>query len=277
MLSLPTGLFSFQFRSVDGLDAMLENGMWFIHNNLLILKKWNPDVNLLIEDVGNVSVWVKLNGVPVMVFSEDGLSAITTKLGTPLIIDSYTSDMCLQSWGRSSYTRAMIELLADVELKDTIVVAFPKLTREGLYTWTSNLASKEANHSGSSLWNVETSSPSNTSIVDKMGKFEKLLIDGKDTLVDDEGKPLKKVDYPGDHDIEDEVQSADNDMTRILALEKVGFGINSLLKQQRDSYENADYDYDLYEDDIYDGQEIPDKIQSINEKLDIKVRGRKKK
>ncbi|GJX36657.1 reverse transcriptase domain-containing protein [Tanacetum coccineum] len=31
---------------------------------------------------------------------------------------------------RSSYARAMIELLADVELKDTIVVAFPKLTKE---------------------------------------------------------------------------------------------------------------------------------------------------
>ncbi|GKD76249.1 hypothetical protein Tco_1334531, partial [Tanacetum coccineum] len=31
---------------------------------------------------------------------DDGLSAITTKLGTPLILDSYTSDMCIQSWGR---------------------------------------------------------------------------------------------------------------------------------------------------------------------------------
>ncbi|GKB31579.1 hypothetical protein Tco_0870980 [Tanacetum coccineum] len=100
MLSSPTGLFSFQFRSVDGLDVMLEN--------------------------------VKLHGVLVMVFSKDGLSAIATKLGTPLILDTYTSDMCLQSWGMSSYARAMIELLANMELKDTIVVAFPKLTKEGM-------------------------------------------------------------------------------------------------------------------------------------------------
>ncbi|GKE11394.1 hypothetical protein Tco_1414945, partial [Tanacetum coccineum] len=43
-------------------------------------------------------------------------------------------DMCMQSWGRSSYARAMIELRADVELKDNIVVTMPKITREGYYT-----------------------------------------------------------------------------------------------------------------------------------------------
>ncbi|GJV10682.1 hypothetical protein Tco_1352223 [Tanacetum coccineum] len=93
MFSPSSGLFSFQFSSMDGLDAMLENGPY-----------------------------------------EDGLSVIATKLGTPLMLDSYTSDMRMQSWGRSSYARVMIELRADVELKDNIVVAMPKITREGHYT-----------------------------------------------------------------------------------------------------------------------------------------------
>ncbi|GKC48241.1 RNA-directed DNA polymerase, eukaryota, reverse transcriptase zinc-binding domain protein [Tanacetum coccineum] len=86
------------------------------------------------EDVGTVPVWVKLHGVPVTAFSEDGLSAIVTKLGTPLMFDFYTSDMCMQSLGRSSFARVMIELRADVELKDHIVVVMPKITREGHYT-----------------------------------------------------------------------------------------------------------------------------------------------
>ncbi|GKC45112.1 cytokinin dehydrogenase 3-like protein, partial [Tanacetum coccineum] len=103
MFSSSTGLFSFQFSSMDGLDAML------------------------------VNVWVKLHGVPVTAFSEDGLSSISTKLCTPLMLDSYTFDMCMQSWGRSSYARVMIELRADVELKDNIAVAMPKITREGHY------------------------------------------------------------------------------------------------------------------------------------------------
>ncbi|GKD66346.1 hypothetical protein Tco_1308454, partial [Tanacetum coccineum] len=65
---------------------------------------------------------------------EDGLSAIATKLGSPLMLDSYTTDMCMQSWGRSSYARAMIELRADVELKDNTVAVMPKFFREGYYT-----------------------------------------------------------------------------------------------------------------------------------------------
>nr|GEW49616.1 hypothetical protein [Tanacetum cinerariifolium] len=111
----PSGkkLLSFQFSSMDGLDAMLENGPWFIWNNPVILKKYDPDENLL---------------------NEDGLSAIATKMGTPLMLDSYTSDMCMQSWGRSSYARVMVELRADVELKDNIAVAMPKITRKGHYT-----------------------------------------------------------------------------------------------------------------------------------------------
>ncbi|GKE57961.1 cytokinin dehydrogenase 3-like protein, partial [Tanacetum coccineum] len=117
---------------MDGLDVMLENGPWFIRNKMLILKKWHPDENLLKEDV---LVWVKLHGVPVTAFSEDSLSAIATKLDTPLMLDSYTSDMYMKSWGRSSYARVMIELRANVELKDNIVVAMLKITREGHYTY----------------------------------------------------------------------------------------------------------------------------------------------
>ncbi|GJW10170.1 hypothetical protein Tco_1575997 [Tanacetum coccineum] len=99
----------------------------------------------------------------------------------------------------------------------------------------------------------------------------------KKNLVDDEGKLLKKVVYLGDHDSDDEVESVDNDMTRFLASERVGFDNNSLLEQWRDTYENVDYDYDPYDDDMYEGHEISDKIQSICDNLDIKVRGRKKK
>nr|GFB84466.1 hypothetical protein [Tanacetum cinerariifolium] len=68
--------------SMHRLDAMLENGPWFIRNKPLILKKWHPYENLLKEDVSTVLVWVQLHGVPVTAFSEDGLSAIATKLGS---------------------------------------------------------------------------------------------------------------------------------------------------------------------------------------------------
>nr|GEV77791.1 copia protein [Tanacetum cinerariifolium] len=101
MLNSSNRLFFFHFSSEDGLDAMLEN------------------------------VWVKFHGVPRTAFSEDGLSVIATKQGTPLMLDSYTFDMCKQSWGRPSYARAMIDLRADEELKDSIMVDMTKLVGEG--------------------------------------------------------------------------------------------------------------------------------------------------
>ncbi|GJW90832.1 hypothetical protein Tco_0168385 [Tanacetum coccineum] len=251
---------------------------------------------------------------------------------------------------RSSYARAMIELRADVGLKDTIMEECPKnpglgvaknlkkpshaprgvpvgskvgskptkeyrhvskkptantsgtkkkgmeSTKEvsnlnpfdvlnlvkndgdlGTNWGTSNLANNGANSSGSSFWNVETSSTSTTLIVDKIMMLEKLITEGKVTLVDDDGKPLKKVDYLGDHDSEDEVESVDNDMARSMASERVGFGTKSLLEQWRDTYESDDYDEDPYDDDIYEAHDLPNKIQDICDNLDIRVRGRRKK
>ncbi|GJU39105.1 hypothetical protein Tco_1192062 [Tanacetum coccineum] len=98
---------------------------------------------------------------------------------------------------------------------------------------TLNLASKKANSSGSSFWNVESNSTSTTPIVDKIDKIERLVIDEKVALVVDEGKPLAKVDSLGYHDSEDEVASVVNEMTNFLASKKVGYGTNSLLEQLR--------------------------------------------
>ncbi|GJR42217.1 retrotransposon protein, putative, ty1-copia subclass [Tanacetum coccineum] len=319
---------------MDGLDSMLENGPWFIRNNPLILKKWNPDVNLMKEDVVNVLVWVKLHGIPISAFTEDGLSAIATDIGTLLMLDSYTSNMCIQSWGRSSYARALIEIRDDVKLKDTIVVAMPKLIGEGFYTCTvrveyewkpsrcaccmvfghiqkecpknpglslaknlkkpsqasrgvlvgSNVGFKPAkkyrpvakkptaNASGNKKKGEEpTKEVSNSNpfvVLNSVVNDEEFGTNGGAsnlasngailveplTLVDNDGKPLKKVDYPGDHDSDDEVYSADNDMARSMATKRVGFGTQKLLDQWRDSYENGDYDEDPYDDDMYEGR-----------------------
>ncbi|GJY87162.1 hypothetical protein Tco_0501790 [Tanacetum coccineum] len=47
-----------------------------IANFHTLLAQRTPDANLLKEDVGNVPVWLKPHNVPIMVFSEDGLSSI---------------------------------------------------------------------------------------------------------------------------------------------------------------------------------------------------------
>ncbi|GJV29467.1 putative ribonuclease H-like domain-containing protein [Tanacetum coccineum] len=220
MLNLSTGLFFFQFSSIDGLDSMLENGLW------------------------------------------------------------------------SSYARALIEFWADVELKDTIVVSMPKLVGEQFYTYTIHVEyewkpprysdvvknlkkpsqaprgapvgpnvgfkpAKQFYRSVSKKTNANTNGNKKKDVeLAKEVIKRPILVDlrsgmRKVNLVDDEGRPLEKVDSSGDHDSKDEVKSVDNEVASFLALKKVGYGTKS--------------------------QEIPCKIQSIYDNLDINVRGRKKK
>ncbi|GJR35481.1 hypothetical protein Tco_1211165 [Tanacetum coccineum] len=129
-------------------------------------------------------------------------------------------------------------------------------------TWARITASQEVNSSGSSFWNVDSSSPSTAPIIEKIDKIEKLIIDGKVTLVDDEGNPLEKVVSLGDYDSEDEVASVDNEMASFLA-KKDSYGTQSLLEKWKKSFKNDDYEYEPYNDDMYEGQQIPDKLQAI--------------
>ncbi|GKA79377.1 hypothetical protein Tco_0785973 [Tanacetum coccineum] len=136
----------------------------------------------------------------------------------------------------------------------------------------SNLASKATYSSGSSFWNVESSNPSTTPIIEKLNKMENLIIDGKAILVDNESKSLRKVD----EDSEDEVALDDNEIASFLA-KKDGYGTQSLLEQWKYSHELDDYEYDPYDDDMYEGQECPEMLQAFCKNLDIKVRGLKTK
>ncbi|GJT88539.1 hypothetical protein Tco_1070256 [Tanacetum coccineum] len=176
MLNSSTGLFSFQFSSMDRLDAMLENGPWV------------------------KTSWMAL----IRCFSEGWLECQCYLIGTTLMLGLLIrlNMLHVNLRAEASYARAMIELRADVELKETLWWLCLKLLGRAsirvifVLSMSGNLLAQdqEANSSGSSFWNVNSSSPSTTPIIEKIDKIEKLIIDGKVTLVDDEVKPLEKVE-----------------------------------------------------------------------------------
>nr|GEW01626.1 putative reverse transcriptase domain-containing protein [Tanacetum cinerariifolium] len=83
-----------------------------------------------------------------------------------------------------------------------------------------------------------------THVVDKINRIEKHLMDRKCVLLDDDGKPLEKVDSLEDHDNDDEVEFVDNDKARFLASNSA-----------RVRY----------------GQEIPNNLHAMCDNLNIKV------
>ncbi|XP_022024382.1 uncharacterized protein LOC110924695 [Helianthus annuus] len=128
------GFFFFKFDSKEGMSQVLENGPWLIRKVPLFLNVWTPSVSLRKEGIKTVPVWVKLHNVPIAVYTDDGLSLLASKLGSPKRLDGYTADMCLDNWGRSSFARALIELNADSEIKEYVTVAIPKLDEDGYVT-----------------------------------------------------------------------------------------------------------------------------------------------
>nr|GEW05952.1 hypothetical protein [Tanacetum cinerariifolium] len=229
-------------------------------------------------------------------FSQDGLSAIASKLGTRLMLDSYTSGMCMQSCGRSSYARAMIELRANVELKDTIVVAMPKLVMgsiDALYvlSMSGNLPSvrvvrevatgvqvgpkvgfkptkqfyklvsnKSSVSSSSKKKQAEVSRPevSNSNPSDALNSVE------NDDDLDDDGKLLPKVVSTVNANSDSEVEEVFNETacymasTNLKSGSESGYDTKSLLEQWKKT--KQDDDYDPYDDNFYESYDMSENL-----------------
>ncbi|GJY74102.1 hypothetical protein Tco_0478533 [Tanacetum coccineum] len=220
------------------------------------------------------------------VFSEDGFGIIATKLGSPLMLDSYTFDMCMQSWRGSSYARAMFELRADEGLKDTIMVAMPKLAGKGF-----NLCTIHVEYEWKPLRPISIKNGANTSGKKKQAKVSREIIsnsnpfDALNSVEDDadlgtnrmNSKSAEKGSLNVAHGSSSNTPIIDNidklerqiidgelievevvfDETKNLMASKSfkggsdrAYGTNSMLEQLRET--KRDDDYDLYDDDLYE-------------------------
>ncbi|GJT69053.1 sugar transport protein 13 [Tanacetum coccineum] len=112
-----------ELRNNEHVDGLLLRFQWKQSKKLVLdLKK---------EEIKLAPLWVKLHHVPIVAYSEVGLSLIATQLGRPIMMDSYTSNMCVSSWGRSTYARILIEISAEKELLESMVIAIPMSNGKG--------------------------------------------------------------------------------------------------------------------------------------------------
>ncbi|GKB77408.1 retrovirus-related pol polyprotein from transposon 17.6 [Tanacetum coccineum] len=124
-------VYYFKFTSITGLEQVLEKGPWMIRNQPMILTKWAPNLSISKDVVTKVLVWAKIHKVPVVEYSEDGLILIASQIGKPIMLDAFTSAMCSEPWGRIGFARALIEVLAEKDLKKEVTMAVPVIEGEG--------------------------------------------------------------------------------------------------------------------------------------------------
>ncbi|GKC23513.1 hypothetical protein Tco_1025663 [Tanacetum coccineum] len=166
MLNSSTGLFSFQFSSMDRLDAMLENVP-------LLLKLLRADMEL-----------------------KDNIVVAMPKIARE---GFYTCNIRVEyEWKPPRCARCKVfghfqkECHKNIGVGETKNLKKPSQNPRGVPVGPET--SQEANSSRSSFWNVNSSSPSTTPIIEKIDKIENLIIDRKVTFMDDEVKPLEKVE-----------------------------------------------------------------------------------
>nr|GEV87296.1 hypothetical protein [Tanacetum cinerariifolium] len=100
------GVYLFKFATKSGSDQVIEKGPWMIRKSPIILTKWSPNVSLKRGEVTKVPVWVKMYNVPVLAYSEDGLSLLGTQIG-------------------------LIEIDAAIGLKKEVIMSIPEEKGDG--------------------------------------------------------------------------------------------------------------------------------------------------
>ncbi|GKA98199.1 hypothetical protein Tco_0826093 [Tanacetum coccineum] len=173
--------------------------------------------------------------------SEDGLSVIAAKLGTPLMLNFYTFAMCMESWCRLSFARTMIELRADVELKDTIRTSVPKLVGDRQATRGVQVVPK--------LWFKRTKQ-----VYQAVSKKNGANISGKQKQAEVTRQEVSNLN------LFDALNSVENDDE---------LGMNGWNLKSFEAL--VDADYDPYDDDSYDGYDMPENLQGFAAVLAILV------
>ncbi|GJT91736.1 zinc knuckle CX2CX4HX4C containing protein [Tanacetum coccineum] len=89
-LCYKTDFSSFNLLLRKGMEKVIENRLWLIRLVPLILNVWTPNSKMKKDEITLVPLWIKLYNVPIVAYSKVGLSLITTQVGRPIMLDSYT-------------------------------------------------------------------------------------------------------------------------------------------------------------------------------------------
>ncbi|GKD99875.1 zinc knuckle CX2CX4HX4C containing protein, partial [Tanacetum coccineum] len=158
-----------------GLEDVLESGPWMIRNTLIILKKWSMSTSLLKEELTRIPIWVKLHDVPLQVFEEDDINLIAPFIGKPIMLDSYTSSMCNDSWGSSSFTRCLIKVNSEADLVDVVTIVTPPIvSNSNVVTPTIEKANDGFQTVGKKKKGKSTSTSSNSDNITSSNSFSAL-------------------------------------------------------------------------------------------------------
>ena len=70
---------------------MLKNEPWFVGENFLSIRPWEPNFKPAMAVVSSIAIWVRLNELPIEYYDFKALLIISQAIGNVLRIDTHTA------------------------------------------------------------------------------------------------------------------------------------------------------------------------------------------
>ncbi|KAJ6287630.1 hypothetical protein OIU78_001700 [Salix suchowensis] len=124
VLTMEDSFLIFRFKSEESVLDVMEKGPWMFGGKNIILQKWTPQFQFDRSKIGHVSVWIRLRGLPLPLWTRQGLSMAASMVGKPQSCDGQTI-----TCKRLDYARLCVELDASLPFIHHFEVESP-LTQE---------------------------------------------------------------------------------------------------------------------------------------------------
>ncbi|XP_044473977.1 uncharacterized protein LOC123202204 [Mangifera indica] len=99
------GFVVFRFKEEDDVHRVLEEDPWMFGRKHMVLQQWHAYTSFDMNIISKVPVWVRLHRVPLPLWTQRGLSTVSSVVGRPLSCDKQTYECT-----RLSYARVYVEL-----------------------------------------------------------------------------------------------------------------------------------------------------------------------
>lgn len=129
-IDLGKDFFLIRFSVKKDHDSVLKNGPWFIRENFLSIRPWEPNFKPTTAVVSSVSVWVRLNELPIEYYNSEAFLIVGKAIRNVFRIDTHTA---IGTRGR--YARLCTQVDIDKPLANAMLVdnIEQPVTYEGLH------------------------------------------------------------------------------------------------------------------------------------------------
>lgn len=129
LIDLGSDFFFIKFQKQENMNKVLHNEPWFIFNNFVFVRKWEPKFIASAAQLTYSSIWIRLPELPTEFYDFNILQRVGSKIGTLLKINT-----CTSATTRGRYARICIEVPLEQPLKIHIFIGMhcQQILHEGL-------------------------------------------------------------------------------------------------------------------------------------------------